>query len=263
MSAVVEKTSRVPVWIIIPTYNAAPYIEKTIRSVMAQTYDEWHLLVLDDGSSDDTVERVRRLAEEDTRITLSVNEQNVGVARTRNRGMDLCGEGYVAFLDSDDCWHPEKLECQVRLAEETGADILYSSYAIIDNNGNPCRRNYIVPQEADFNLLLRENVIGCSATMLSPRAAQTYRFPLGFYHEDYCLWLQMLRDGCRAAGCTQVLTMWRLANGSRSFDKRNGARQRWRIYREYLRLPLGKSMVSFIGYAFNGIKKYARNEKND
>ena len=251
------------VTVIMPAYNSAAFIETAIRSVMAQTYDAWRLLVLDDGSTDDTVERVQRLAEEDSRITLIINEQNYGVARTRNRGLDMCQEGYVAFLDSDDCWHPEKLESQIRLAGESGADILYSSYAIVDDSGRPCCRPYTVPQEADFNLLLRENVIGCSATMLSPRAARKYRFTLGYYHEDYCLWLRMLRDGCRAAGCPQVLTMWRLSKGSRSFNKYNSACQRWRIYRDYLQLPLGKCIVPFIGYAVSGFKKYARNEQND
>lgn len=250
-----------PVSVVMPAYNAQTYIEEAIRSVMAQTYGAWRLLVLDDGSTDDTVAIVERLAEQDPRISLLINEENCGAARTRNRALDLCTEGYVAFLDCDDRWHPEKLETQVRLAEETGADILYGSYAIIDENGAPCRQPYIVPGETDFDRLLRENVIGCSATMLSPAAARKYRFPLDFYHEDYCLWLQMLRDGCRAAGTTQVLTLWRLAKGSRSFDKRNAARQRWRIYRECLRLPLMKSVYSFIGYAVNGLKKYGKKYK--
>lgn len=261
MTSVAENKVLTPVSVIMPAYNAEAYIEEAIRSVMSQTYDRWRLLVLDDGSTDSTVERVQQLARQDSRVTLIQNEENCGAARTRNRGMDLCDEGYVAFLDSDDVWHPEKLEKQISLAEETGADILYGSYAIINSDGEPCRQPYIVPAETDFDHLLRENVIGCSAVMLSPTAARRYRFPLGYYHEDYCLWLQMLRDGCRAAGCSQVLTMWRLMDGSRSFDKRNGARQRWHIYRCFLRLPLPKAVLSFMGYAFNGIKKYGKKYK--
>lgn len=262
MSCVADNKALTPVSIVMPAYNSVAYIEKAIRSVMAQTYAEWHLLVLDDGSTDGTVETVRRLAEEDARISLICNKENCGAADTRNRGMDLCDEGYVAFLDSDDLWHPDKLAMQVRLAEETDGDIVYSSYAIIDENGAPCRQPYIVPAETDFNHLLKENVIGCSAVMLAPRAARTYRFPVDYYHEDYCLWLRMLRDGCRAVGCSQVLTMWRLCSGSRSFDKRNGAYQRWRIYRDCLRLPLMKSVCSFVGYAYNGLCKYCKKYKD-
>lgn len=261
MSSVAENKVLTLVSVIMPAYNAAAYIEEAIRSVLNQTYPAWRLLVLDDGSSDDTVEIVGRLAEQDSRITLIRNEDNLGAARTRNRGWDLCDEGYVAFLDSDDRWHPDKLATQVALAEQTGADIVYTSYAIIDPNGQYCKQPYMVPEYTTFNAMLKENVIGCSAVLLSPRAARHYRFPHDFYHEDYCLWLDMLRDGCRAVGSAQVLTDWRLVNGARSFDKKNGARQRWRIYREHLHLPFFKSAISFIGYAFNGVKKYCRKHK--
>lgn len=261
MNSVAESKALTAVSVIMPAYNAAAYIEEAIRSVMAQTYGAWRLLVLDDGSIDDTVEIVQRLAQQDSRITLLRNEQNLGAARTRNRGWDLCGEGYVAFLDSDDRWHPDKLATQIALAEQTDADILYTSYAIIDTDGHPCRHPYMVPEQTDFDHMLKENVIGCSAVVLAPRAAQKYRFPVGFYHEDYCLWLDMLRDGCRAVGSSQILTEWRLVNGARSFDKKNGARQRWRIYREHLHLPLWKCIASFIGYAVSGIKKYGNKHK--
>lgn len=261
MSSVEKDKMLTSVSVIMPAYNAAAYIEEAIRSVMAQTYPAWRLLVLDDRSSDHTVDIVKRLAAEDSRITLYCNEENLGAARTRNRGLDMCTDGYVAFLDSDDRWHPEKLAVQVALAEASDADIVYTSYAIIDIDGKDCRQPYVVPEHTDFRCMLRENVIGCSAVLLSPRAARTYRFPLDFYHEDYCLWLDILRGGGRAVGSSRVLTEWRLVNGSRSFDKKNGARRRWRIYREHLHLPWIKSVLSFIGYAFNGIKKYSKKHK--
>lgn len=259
MSSVADH--KTPVSVIMPAYNAAAYIEEAIRSVMDQTYPAWRLLVLDDGSADDTVQIVRNLAQQDPRITLLCNDANMGAARTRNLGLELCEDGYVAFLDSDDWWHPAKLATQVALAVETGADIVYTSYAIIDADSRPCRQPYLVPEYTDFNRMLRENVIGCSAVLLSPQAARRYRFPTGFYHEDYCLWLDILRDGGRAVGSAQVLTAWRMLSGGRSFDKKNGARQRWRIYRRHLHLPLWKSVISFIGYAVSGIKKYGKKHK--
>lgn len=261
MNPISNSDMQAMVSVIMPTYNAAAYIEEAIRSVMNQTYGAWRLLVLDDGSSDHTTDIVQRLAQEDARITLSCNTQNCGAARTRNRGLDLCHDGYVAFLDSDDRWHPKKLETQIRLAQKSGADIVYTSYAIIDGDGKPCRKPYVVPERTDFDYMLKENVIGCSAVLLSPTAARKYRFPVGFYHEDYCLWLDMLKDGCQAVGTSQVLTEWRLIHGSRSFDKRNGVRQRWRIYREHLHLPLWKCVTSFISYAISGIKKYYKKHK--
>lgn len=249
------------VCVIMPAYNAGRFIEEAIRSVMGQTYRNWELLVIDDGSKDDTVEVVRRLCEEDDRITLLCNPENMGVARTRNRGLELCSGRYAALLDSDDVWHPEKLEKQLMLAENTGAQLLYTSYAIMDEQGLPARGDYVIPYKTDFSALLKENVIGCSTVMLSPELAEKYRFEINYHHEDYVLWLQILRDGYPAAGCTEVLTRWRYIANSRSFDKRRSAKSRWRIYREYLKLSVLKSAWAFGGYALASLKKYGRKAK--
>lgn len=246
------------VCVIMPAYNAGRFIEEAIRSVMGQTFRNWELLVIDDGSKDNTVETVQRLCREDPRITLLRNPQNMGVARTRNRGLQLCDGRYAALLDSDDVWHPEKLERQLRLAENTGAELIYSSYAIMDEQGEPARGDYLVPAKTDFSAILRENVVGCSTVLLSPEVAAKYRFETDYHHEDYVLWLQLLKDGYQAAGCTEVLTWWRYIENSRSFDKRKSAKSRWRIYREYLKLSSLQSAWAFCGYAVASLKKYGR-----
>jgi teichuronic acid biosynthesis glycosyltransferase TuaG len=92
--------------------------------------------------------------------------------------------------------------------------------------------------------------------MLSGEVARRYRFATDFYHEDYCLWLDILRGGYRAVGCPEVLTDWRLIVNSRSFDKRKSALNRWRIYRNYLHLSLPRSIKAFMVYAWGGMKKY-------
>lgn len=249
------------IFVIMPAYNAGRFIEEAVRSVMAQTYSNWQLLVIDDGSKDDTVEVVQRLCREDSRITLLCNPQNMGVARTRNRGLDLCNGRYAALLDSDDVWHPEKLEKQLRLARETGADLVYCSYGIMDENGKPAKGDYLVPGKTDFSAMLKENVVGCSTVLLSPAVTGKYRFETGFHHEDYVLWLQMLKDGYQAVGCTQPLVRWRYIANSRSFDKRKSAKSRWRIYREYLQLSRWQSAWAFGGYALSSLKKYTRKAK--
>ena len=253
-----EENNRPLVSVIMPAYNAARFVEAAVRSVLAQTVTDWELLVLDDGSSDETVSIVAALAEQDGRIRLLPNEANMGVARTRNRGFDLCRGAYVALLDSDDVWHPEKLEKQLALARQTGAQLIYSSYAIVDSRGNMAKPTYVVPETVDFPALLKENVIGCSTVLLDGTLLETYRFQTDFYHEDYVLWLQMLRDGHLAAGCTEPLVDWRFLENSRSFDKRKSARNRWRIYRDYLHLSLVRSVCCFAAYAYHGFRKYRR-----
>lgn len=251
-----EKTVKVTV--IMPAYNAGRFLEAAVRSVMGQTETNWELLILDDGSSDDTAAIARRLEGEDSRIRYIPNPHNMGVAKTRNRGFDLARGAYIALLDSDDVWLPGKLERQLRRMALTGADICYCSYAIVDDQGNKSRSDYLVPDATDFNKLLRENVIGCSTVVLSRKVIEQHRFETDFYHEDYVLWLKLLRAGFRAVGCTEPLVHWRLIENSRSFNKRKAAGNRWRIYRDYLKLPLGKSLLAFAAYGTAGLRKYLR-----
>jgi teichuronic acid biosynthesis glycosyltransferase TuaG len=252
-----QKHGREPlISIIMPAYNCESYIEIAVRSVMQQSYPNWELLVLDDGSSDRTPAIVQTLCLEDERIRLIKNPANMGVAKTRNYGLDLSQGDYVAFLDSDDRWHPDKLAIQMQRMEQERAHLSYTSYAIINNEGKSCKNDYIVPPCIMFDDLLKQNVLGCSTVMLSGEVARRYRFATDFYHEDYCLWLNILRGGYRAVGCPEVLTDWRLIVNSRSFDKRKSALNRWRIYRNYLHLSLPRSIKAFMVYAWGGMKKY-------
>lgn len=251
-----EHISAPIVSVIMPAYNSRRFIAQAIASVQAQSVTDWELLVIDDGSQDDTCAIVETLAAQDRRVRLIRNEQNMGVAATRNRGFDLCRGQYVALLDSDDVWYPHKLQRQLELLERTGADIAYCSYAIVDEEGLQAKSDYTIPEQVDFDGLLRENVIGCSTVVLRRGILESHRFRTDFYHEDYVLWLDLLRTGHRAAGCSETLVAWRLIANSRSYDKRRSAFNRWRIYRQYLQLPLGKSMVAFASYAAASLRKY-------
>lgn len=252
-----DKTVTRPlVSVVMPAYNAEKYIEEAIRSVMAQTVTDWELLVMDDCSSDTTAQIVQALAQEDQRIRYYPNQENVGCAASRNRGLDLCQGAYVALLDSDDVWLPEKLEKQLSLAQSTGAGLIYSSYGIMDAEGKKAKADYLVPGSVDLPAMLAENVIGCSTVMLSRAVVDQFRFETDFYHEDYALWLAILRSGILAAGCREILVRWRFVENSRSFNKVQSAKNRWKIYRNYLKLPLGKSIWYFGNYVAASLKKY-------
>lgn len=257
-----EQFSKCPaapkVSVIVPAYNAERFIEQAITSVVAQSFPDWELLVIDDCSSDGTCAAVEALAARDGRIRLLRNETNQGVARTRNRGLELCRGEYIALLDSDDVWHPHKLRHQLERLEQTGAGLCCTSYRIVDVRGEKAREDYLVPETLSFDGLLKENVIGCSTVLLRGSMMKNYRFTTEYYHEDYVLWLELLRDGHAAVGCPQVLADWRFLEDSRSFDKSKAAKNRWRIYRGYLKLPLLKSLWAFACYGVGGIRKYLR-----
>ncbi|MBR5453815.1 MAG: glycosyltransferase [Clostridia bacterium] len=242
--------------VIMPAYNAEQFIEDAVRSVLDQTITDLELIVIDDCSRDGTRAVLERLAAEDSRIVFIKNPENMGVAKTRNRGLDICRGRYVAFIDSDDVWHSRKLECQISLMEQSGAELSYCSYSIIDENGEKIKKDYLVPEHITFKSMLRENVIGCSTAVITARAAEKYRFNPNCYHEDFVLWLELLRDGYGAVGCREVLADWRLLRGSRSFDKVNSAKKRWYIYRKHLKLSFLTSAAAFVSYGFSGIKKH-------
>lgn len=246
------------VYVIMPAYNSAHFIEQAIRSVMCQTYQNWKLTVLDDGSSDCTVAVVKALMAEDDRISLIINEKNIGVAKTRNSALDLHAGNYVALLDSDDVWFPEKLERQVALMLEKNAAVTYCSYGIIDANGRKSCEDFIVPASANFEQFLSKSVISCSTALLSPKITELYRFRTDIYHEDLEFWLRILHDGNYACGIDSVLAQYRVMKGTRASNKIRSALYRWKIYRSIMGFSACKCACIMIRYIFLGLKKYRR-----
>jgi len=253
-----EDRSVPAVSVIMPAYNCERYIEQAIRSVMGQTFTDWELIVIDDGSSDSTREIIERLAGEDSRIIPMPNEKNIGVARARNRGFDVSRGRYVALLDSDDVWREDKLLRQMDLAAESGADLIYCSYGIIDEDGKNLCSDFIVRESADYESTLTRTEISCSTALLSRTLIDKYRFSTDFYHEDLVLWLGILRDGNVARGVTDILAYYRVSKGSRASNKLKSALERYKVFRVQMREPFFRSVVLIGKYAFLAMKKYKR-----
>ena len=244
--------------VIMPAYNAEPFIEEAIASVIAQTVADWELIVIDDCSTDDTVQIVSAFVRQDPRIQLLTNASNMGVAKTRNRGLELCRGQYVALLDSDDYWKPRFLEKMLARAEQTGADIIYCSYELVDEQDEKVCNDFIVPPETTFEESIVRSVILPSASLITSDIAMESRFPTNMYHEDIALWFQLLKNGKKARGVPTVLVSYRQRANGRSANKILSACRRWTIYRKHLGMPLGKSIVTMVRYGLLGIKKYRR-----
>lgn len=252
-----QKDQHMPlVSVIMPAYNAERFIREAISSVVRQSITEWELIVIDDCSTDESYSLAWNLAQEDSRIIVLQNDKNSGVAKTRNRGIELAKGRYIAFLDSDDIWHPEKLQRQLERIIATGAGICYCSYAIIDSSGRKNCADYLVPSQVTFDDILKENCIQCSAMLIPAEIVKKIMFNTEFFHEDYVLGLDILKNGHTAVACTEILLEWRYLENSRSFDKKKSAKNRWKIYREYLKLPLGRTLYYFAYYIIAGLRKY-------
>ncbi len=244
--------------VVMPAYNAESFIEEAILSVLSQSITALELLVIDDGSSDGTVSLVESFCQKDSRVRLILNETNMGAAGSRNRGLDLCTGKYVALLDSDDYWKPGFLEKSIAKAEQTNAELVYCSYELVDEQGRKVCNDFIVPEQTDLEHSLIRNVISCSTVLIARRAVDTYRFPLGLYHEDIALWFRMLKEGCAARGIPEVLAAYRQRSGSKTSSKLKSAVRRWPIYRSYLGLSVPKSLWLMVQYGIYGLIKYKR-----
>lgn len=244
--------------VIMPAYNAGPFLAEAIESVVAQTVTDWELFVLDDRSTDNTRQLAEEFARKDPRIHLVANEENMGVARTRNRGLGLCRGQYVALLDSDDYWKPNWLKKMLDRAEETGGDIIYCSYELVDEQGVKVCNDFIVPPTTTFEESIIRSVITCTTVMVTAEFARNHRFPTNIYHEDIALWFEALRDGATAVGVPEVLAAYRQRANSRSAGKLTSARRRWVIYRKHLGMSLPQSVVAMIRYGYYGMIKYKR-----
>ena len=242
--------------IVMPVYNAEHLVADAIRSVQAQTMGDWELFVIDDCSQDRTLEIAAEISKDDHRIHIEQNEKNACVAQSRNKGLSMCRGKYIAFLDSDDIWHPNKLETQISCLEKNNADLVYTSYAIVDQEGKQRCRDYIVPETVSYEQLLKENVIGCSTVLLRHACVEENRFDVTIFHEDYALWLKLLRSGCRAVGVPEVLVDYYYHTDSKAGNKWTAAKYRWNIYRRYLKLSLWESVRYFCQYAVSGLRKY-------
>lgn len=248
--------------VIMPAYNSQRTIESTIRSALSQSYSDIEVIVVNDCSTDLTDEIVKRIVKEDSRVKYFVNEKNSGVSYSRNFAISKASGEWIAFLDSDDLWRSDKLECQLKLAEESRAELIYASYAMIDIDGNKRCNDFIVDPATDFDKMLVRNEIGCLTAMVKREVMQKYTFSGEYAHEDYVLWMCILQDGYKAVGEPKVLADYRVYPGTRSANKFRAAKNRWIIYRKKLKLSVFKSFSSLVKYMMQGLKKYKSASSN-
>lgn len=243
--------------IVTPVYNAARHIAATIDSVIAQTRTDWELVIVDDSSADESVAIVQQFAERDHRIRIIQQSGNSGPAAARQRGLDAATARYVALLDSDDLWLPEKLAEQLAFMAETGAPLTFTAYRRISEDGSRTGRMISVPPSLTYRGLLKNTAIATSTAMVD--RAQTGPLAMTFCRfDDYALWLELLGRGHVALGLPRDLMRYRVVRRSVSRNKGRAARWVWSIYRDVRRLSRVEAAWCFAHYAAHALAKHGR-----
>lgn len=241
--------------IIMAAYNAERTIESAIRSILSQTYTNWELLVINDCSKDSTAAIVTTLASSDSRIRLLNNETNSGVSVSRKKGMEVATGTWIAVLDSDDMWAPDKLEKQLALAHKTGAELIFTGSSFIDNDGNPIDWQLHVPERLSYHELLKQNLVSNSSVLVKSALYKQFYAVGDEMHEDFAIWLGITKTGRDAYGLDEPLLIYRLANASKSSNKVKAAKMNWNTYR-YVGLNPIAAGYYMCWYVVKGLLKY-------
>lgn len=244
--------------IITPAYNAAEYMAETIESVIAQTYPNWEMLIVNDCSKDNTAEIVQSYADKDNRIKLINLKQNSGAAVARNTAIKNAKGRYIAFLDSDDIWEKEKLQKQLRFMQKNGYAFTFHNFIMFDDGTEKEKGKFIkVSEQVDYKKLLKgNNTGGCLAVCIDKKIVKEIFMP-NKKHEDYICWLDILKNyQIKGYGINEVLGYYRVGKVSLSSNKLKSALWTWNVYRDSQKLPLLKSLYYMYFYVLNGIKKH-------
>lgn len=248
--------------IIMPAYNAEKYILEAIESVQNQTYSNWELLILDDNSTDDTEKLVQKKILEDKRIFYYKNSKNKGVSYTRNKGINIAKGDWIAFLDSDDVWSKEKLEKQFLLIKNyPQAKLLFTGSAFIDEKSRLLNYTLSVPTEIDYKTLLKQNIISCSSVLVKKEYVCKFNMPNDTMHEDFAVWLQILKEIPIAYGINEPLLLYRLSSNSKSSNKIKAAKMTLKVY-QYIGLSIPEIIYYFCCYTIRSLKKYKNINRN-
>lgn len=243
--------------VIMPCYNAEKTISDSIMAILAQTYQEFELMIIDDCSIDNTSSILIHYSSIDSRIRVFSTDKNTGSPSIpRNIGIQNANGRYIAFCDSDDIWLPTKLEEQIPLFDDE-TSIVYSNYEKTDSVLNRNKRYIIAPKQATYNSLLNGNYIGnLTGIYDTEKVGRVYQQHI--YHEDYVMWLEILKKGYIAKNTNTITAIYRESSNSFSASKIKVLKWQWNIYRKILNCNLLESLYHFTIYAIKAFLKYIK-----
>lgn len=242
--------------IITPVYNAEDFLSETIESVLRQTYVNFEFLLVNDQSTDQSVQIIQNYAKKDGRICYFELEKNSGAAVARNYGIENAKGQFIAFIDSDDIWDKNKLKWQLEWMKDHQEAFTYTAYRMVSENGEMIKEvNDQLPKRLDYSGLLKNTAIACSTVMIDREVVGDFKMPLKRKGQDTATWLKILRDHDYACLVPIVLNNYRQREGSLSENKFKALARTWDTYRNYEKLPFFKAAYYFVHYAINAARR--------
>jgi len=248
--------------IITPLYNSEVYIEACIQSVISQTYTNWEMIIIDDGSSDNSAEIVKSIV--DKRIHLIKLPENKGASFARNTAIEMAQGNYIAFLDADDLWNSEKLAIQIRFMEEKSISFSFSSFGFANEKGELLPKIMVALSSVNYDKMLKNNYIGCLTAIYNCTELGKIYMPNFRKRQDWGLWLRILKKTNIARSVHQPLAYYRVGNESLSKNKIKLLKTNFEFYNNYLGYSYIKSfyrMIFFLYSYFEYKKKYTQEIK--
>ena len=242
--------------IIVPVYNAEKYILETMDSVLVQTYSDWELLLVDDCSCDRSAETIAKYAEreKESRIRLIRQPSNQGAACARNRGLMEAQGRYIAYLDADDLWMPEKLEHELAFMRKKDAAFVFTGYEFADENGAGLGKVVRVPETLNYRQALSNTTIFTTTVMFDTEKISKEQLVMPqIKSEDTALWWRVLRSGQMAYGLDENLALYRRAGRTLSSNKLEALRRIWNLYRKAEGMGIISSAWHFCFWAVRAV----------
>ena len=242
--------------IITPSYNSAKFIAETIQSVQYQTYPNWEMIIVDDGSIDETESVVLSIIQKDSRIQFHKLSQNSGPAVARNTGIEKASGDYMTFIDADDIWFPTFIENNIKTIQETGIPFVFSSYRRANEELEFLYSDFIVPHKVSYTDILKSNSISCLTAFVDVKKLGKKYMPLIRKRQDMGLWLNYLKVIPYAYGIQETQAIYRIRKNSLSRKKTDLIQYQWQFYREVEKLNVFQSAYYMLHWMYRGFMKY-------
>lgn len=238
--------------VVMPLYNTEDYVINAVKSVLSQYMKSFEILIVDDCSGDLSAKIIESLVKQDSRINLIKLPVNMGVSNARNKAIEVSKGRYIAFLDSDDIWLPDKLEKQLAFMQENNYPFTYAAYDKINEHGQ-LFGHVGVSDKVSYTDLLKTNSIGCLTAMYDTQYFGKVYMPRNTKREDFATWLQLLKKVDYAYGVNETLAQYRVYSSQNSAKKIKMAKESWHLYRDIEGLSLIKASYYFSHYAVRGL----------